>query len=95
MICSEFTDKATFMRLLKIKDDGAFSLVKRFRDNVPNYAILSHWWSADHEEVTLKDMMGGSGRNKAGYQKICLCGKQALQDGLNFFWVDTCCIDKT
>jgi hypothetical protein len=83
------------MRFLKIEDDGDFSLVERFRNDIPNYAILSHRWGADHEEVTLKDMMGGSGRNKAGYQKIRLCGKQALRDGLNFFCVDTCCIDKT
>lgn len=29
-----------------------------------------------------------------GYRKIRLTCQQALQDGLNYAWVDTCCIDK-
>ncbi|KAF2186277.1 hypothetical protein K469DRAFT_664161 [Zopfia rhizophila CBS 207.26] len=40
-------------------------------------------------------MVDGSGRSKAGYRKIRFCGKQAANDGLQFFWVDTCCIDKS
>ncbi|RQM05141.1 hypothetical protein DH86_00003147 [Scytalidium sp. 3C] len=39
--------------------------------------------------------MEGTGRSKAGYQKIIFCEKQARTDGLRFFWVDTCCIDKS
>ncbi|KAK9311339.1 heterokaryon incompatibility protein-domain-containing protein [Lipomyces starkeyi] len=27
--------------------------------------------------------------------KIQFCGKQALKDGYTYFWVDTCCIDKS
>jgi hypothetical protein len=26
---------------------------------------------------------------------LAFCGKQAAQDGLQYFWADTCCIDKT
>ncbi|KAK4182006.1 NACHT domain-containing protein, partial [Podospora australis] len=39
--------------------------------------------------------MDGTGKNKAGYAKIRFCGDQAWRDGLRFFWVDTCCIDKS
>jgi hypothetical protein len=34
-------------------------------------------------------------KSKVGYRKISFCGEQAKKDGLNYFWVDTCCIDKT
>jgi len=40
-------------------------------------------------------MMDGTGKNKLGFNKIRSCGEQARQDGLRFFWVDTCCIDKS
>ncbi|KIM95395.1 hypothetical protein OIDMADRAFT_134334, partial [Oidiodendron maius Zn] len=33
--------------------------------------------------------------NKAGWRKIQFCVKQAAADGLEYFWVDTCCIDKS
>jgi len=38
--------------------------------------------------------MDGTGKSKAGYDKIRFCGRQAQRDSLKFFWVDTCCIDK-
>ncbi|WPJ63720.1 hypothetical protein SMAC4_13665 [Sordaria macrospora] len=40
-------------------------------------------------------MKDGTGMDKAGYNKIRFCGNQAWRDGLKFFWVDTCCIDKS
>jgi len=39
--------------------------------------------------------MDGTGKSKAGYDKIRFCGQQAKRDGLQCFWVDTCCIDKS
>ena len=83
------------MRLLKLKDDGEFSLIEFIGDKIPRYAILSHTWGADSEEVTFKDLMEGTGKGKAGYQKIRFCGEQAATDDLQYFWVDTCCIDKS
>ena len=80
------------MRLLRHDDDGEFSLVEFVGKNIPRYAILSHTWGADDEEVTFKDLVDGISKSKAGYSKICFCGKQAADDGLQFFWVDTCCI---
>ncbi|RYP59310.1 hypothetical protein DL770_010237 [Monosporascus sp. CRB-9-2] len=47
------------------------------------------------EEVTFKDLMDGTGPNKQGYDKIRFCSAQAERDGLDHFWVDTCCIDKS
>jgi hypothetical protein len=80
------------MRLLKVEEDGKFSLIEFVGDKIPRYAILSHTWGADGEEVTYKDLTRGTGEGKAGYQKIRFCGKQAATDGLQYFWVDTCCI---
>jgi hypothetical protein len=82
------------MRLLKLKDDGEFSLIE-FVGDIPRYVILSHTWGTDDEEVTFKDMMEGTGKAKSGYRKIRFCGKQAANDGIRFSWVDTCCIDKS
>jgi hypothetical protein len=83
------------MRLLQLEDDGGFSLVKFSGRDFPPYAILSHTWGADHEEVTLKDLEEGTGKSKAGYRKLTFCANQAKHDNLQFFWVDTCCIDKS
>ncbi|KAF2868379.1 heterokaryon incompatibility protein-domain-containing protein, partial [Massariosphaeria phaeospora] len=80
------------MHLLQRQADGSFQLVYRTPNNIPPYAILSHTWEA--EEVTFRDMVEGIGTTKAGYRKISFCGKQAASEGLQFFWVDTCCIDK-
>src|ERR1700728_2668155 len=83
------------MRLLTLEDDGEFSLFEFIGDEIPRYAILSHTWGAGGEEVTFKDVMKGTGKSKAGYQKIRFLGKQAATDGFQYFWVDTCCIDKS
>lgn len=83
------------MRLLRLEDDGEFSLTEFVGRNIPRYAILSHTWGADEEEVAFKDIADGAGKSKAGHRKILFCGKQAAKDGLRYFWVDTCCIDKS
>lgn len=84
-----------FMRLLQIQAHGEFGLVEFFGQKIPRYAILSHTWGPDHEEVTFKDLETGEGHRKRGYAKLTFCGTQAEKDGLEFFWVDTCCIDKS
>jgi hypothetical protein len=81
------------MRLLKYDNDSEISLATFIGDNIPNYAILSHRWEA--EEVTFGDLTNGNDQKMAGYGKIQFCGEQARRDGLKYFWVDTCCIDKS
>ena len=81
------------MRLLECRDDGEFCFRDFQDDNIPPYAILSHTW-AEGQEVTFEDLMAGTGKEKHGSKKIRFCGEQARRDGLQYFWVDTCCIDK-
>lgn len=88
------------MRLLRrVPTNGAtmhsdFSLDEFFPPKAPpRYAILSHRWCDD--EVMLKDVRSGVAKTKAGYKKLEFCARQASKDGIDYFWVDTCCIDKT
>jgi len=81
------------MRLLQYTKDGDFGLTEFFESDIPEYAILSHRWGA--EEVTFADLINNTGKSKAGYNKIRFCGEQAMRDNLYYFWVDTCCIDKS
>jgi len=87
------------MRLLSREKSGwfriahIFSLTKFDPDKIPaQYAILSHRWGPD--EVTFEDLERGTAKAKAGYGKLEFCGEQADRDGLEYFWIDTCCIDK-
>ncbi|OTA82018.1 hypothetical protein M434DRAFT_401174 [Hypoxylon sp. CO27-5] len=67
------------------------------------YAILSHRWGSD--EITLKEfdlinehVDNGSSHpstTKAGYRKIKGCCEKAKENGIDWVWVDTCCIDQT
>jgi hypothetical protein len=84
------------MRLLLRNNTGELSLTKESvgDDIIPPYAILSHTWR-EGEEVTFTDLIEGTGQDKAGYKKIQFSGHQAERDGLQHFWVDTCCIDKS
>jgi hypothetical protein len=85
-----------FIRLLHRKSDGEIVFRKPTSGDVPAYAILSHTWG--DEEVIFQDMEAGADISKtvskAGWRKIQFCAKQAAADGLQYFWVDTCCIDK-
>jgi hypothetical protein len=73
------------MRLLRLEANGEFSLVEFVGKDIPRYAVLSHTWGADDEEVTFKDLVDGAGKSKPGYSKIRFCGMQAAKDGLQFF----------
>lgn len=81
------------MRLLQC-DSGKFSLTNLHND-IPKYAILSHTWGLEEEEVTYKDLIDSTGEKKAGFEKLKFCAEQSARDGLQYFWIDTCCIDKS
>ncbi|KAF3004786.1 hypothetical protein E8E13_002498 [Curvularia kusanoi] len=89
------------MRLLYTTHDGQFRLTKDYigRDITPAYAILSHTWQDGHEvtfdDLKIFDSKGRHTEEKAGYRKLRFCAEQSMRNGLHYFWVDTCCIDKT
>ena len=71
-------------------------------DEAIEYAILSHRWidptEVDYEEMVDLAKMDRQEqdeiRGRQGYKKIVDTCKQAKQDGYEWVWVDTCCIDK-
>jgi hypothetical protein len=85
------------MRLLQFDQRRGFCLTEDLSDQELSghrYAILSHTWGKEDEEVSFADLTQGLGHTKLGYEKLRFCGEQAEKDGLHYFWVDTCCIDK-
>lgn len=84
------------MRLLKRESNGSFSLTHQLHDNkIPPYAILSHTWGDDDQEVIFDDIHERTGQDKQGYEKLKFCADQAARDGLEYFWIDTCAIKKS
>jgi tetratricopeptide (TPR) repeat protein len=80
------------MRLLHYDALGRLVLTDFRGKTIPRYAILSHRWS--DSEILIKDISNGTYKEKEeGYQKLQFCAKQAAQDELHYFWIDTCCID--
>lgn len=63
------------MRLLQFDERGGLKLTEDLHDNIPPYAILSHTWGKDEEEVTFDDVENGRGKTKAGYTKLRFCGE--------------------
>ena len=66
----------------------------------PPYAILSHAWGEDLDEVSFQEMalddLSPSTTKKPGFEKIAkTCKLARTAHGLKYTWVDTCCIDKT
>lgn len=56
--------------------------------SLPKYAILSHTWGDG--EVSMQDIADPKVHLKEGYAKIAYTCDQALADGLEYAWVDTC-----
>jgi len=63
------------MRLLQYSENGELSIHSFDDGAIPPYAILSHTWGADGDEVTFADLETGDGRTKPGYEKIVFYGK--------------------
>ena len=81
------------MRLLNFRADG--ELTTEFNDDATSpYAILSHTRGNNTEETSFEDLAQNAGKDKLGHWKIRFCGEEARQDGLQYFWIDTCCINK-
>lgn len=91
------------MRLIHTE---TLELKEFFGDPKDSYTILSHTWG--DAEVTLREFKLAKDATtfgkisgdpslaaKAGYRKILACCAQSKDDGYQWTWVDTCCIDKT
>ncbi|PMD49038.1 HET-domain-containing protein, partial [Hyaloscypha variabilis F] len=62
---------------------------------IPKYAILSHTWT--DKEVIYPDLISSPqlAHQRSEFAKIKFTAQQALDDGLDYIWVDTCNIDKS
>ena len=66
-----------------------------FEANIPVYATLSHTWG--DEEILYEDLHGASSLpiTKKGWGKFAGSCARAKQDGYEYIWIDTCCINKS
>ena len=78
------------MRLLHTKEH----LLHAFEGDAPPHAILSHTWG--EQEVTFAAFQDAEGRRELhGWPKIQASCTLAAERGLQWIWIDTCCIDKS
>lgn len=91
------------MRLIRRLENGELELSKYFDEDAllnVSYAALSHTWSTNNDdEITYNDFATNSLRHlrlekPIGYAKIRFCAERILEDGMEFFWIDTCCINR-
>ena len=80
---------------MRLVNANTLKLEEFFGDAIPRYATLSHTWGHDAEEVTFAELVSDTGQQKKGFKKIQFTGEQAEKDSLKYFWIDTCCIDKS
>src|SRR5690242_2942052 len=81
------------MRLLHVDTLGKLVLTDFRSKPIPPYAILSHRWG--ESEILIEDILHGNYEEKEeSYCKLRFCTEQAARDGLQYSWIDTCCIDR-
>ncbi|KAF4834776.1 Vegetative incompatibility protein HET-E-1 [Colletotrichum siamense] len=80
--------------MMKLIDVRTLKIEEVFDEEIPNYVILSHTW--DEEEVSFQDFQDiDVAQNMKGFEKIEEICRLARARGVDYAWVDTCCIDKT
>ncbi|RYN82567.1 hypothetical protein AA0119_g13411 [Alternaria tenuissima] len=81
------------MRLLHYNAVGRLVFTDFRGKSIPPYAILSHRWS--DSEILIEDISNETYKEKEeGYRKLQFCAERAARDELQYFWIDTCCIDR-
>lgn len=83
------------MRVLKASSIAAsegLSFVDLNPHDAEPYAILSHTWGKG--EVLFEHVMSGTSASMPAYPKVVYACQQALDDGYEYVWIDTCCIEK-
>ncbi|KAH7245499.1 heterokaryon incompatibility protein-domain-containing protein [Fusarium tricinctum] len=83
------------MRLINVETLELESFIGEKGRPTPPYAILSHVWTT--EEVSFQQMSGVQPlpEESLGYKKIVDFCARAKNEGFEYAWIDTCCIDKT
>ena len=72
------------MRLLNVHTKK----LQTFYTNIPAYAILSHTWLNDEDEVTFSQIQSPDACQVVpGYRKIQYLCDQAAKDGLEYAWI--------
>ncbi|KAK0388421.1 hypothetical protein NLU13_4665 [Sarocladium strictum] len=63
--------------------------------SMPKYAILSHTWA--DKEVVYADLVSSPqlAHQRPEFTKVKFAAHQAVNDGLDYVWIDTCNIDKS
>ncbi|KAF3802839.1 Vegetative incompatibility protein HET-E-1 [Colletotrichum gloeosporioides] len=71
--------------------------LEKFQNDFPRYAILSHTWGEEKDEIHFSDIQKDHQLSKTGPGRIKFdgCCQQAKADGFDYVWIDTCCIDKS
>jgi len=85
------------MRLLRYNKSTGYSFHDVLEASTVKYAIVSHRWYEDGRDVLYDDIINQyepSAIVKDGWKKLDYARMQAEKDGLEYFWIDTCCIDK-
>lgn len=87
------------MHLIDIRSLPALNLQEFVGNEIPkNYAILSHRWGHTKEEISFQEMLHQKAvttdLEKKRWWKVESFCQQACDDGFEFAWVDTCCINK-
>jgi hypothetical protein len=78
---------------MKLINTTTLQLEDFISGNQPPYAILSHTW--ENGEVSFQDFKNlDSCRHQAGFAKIEHTCQLAREAGIDYAWVDTCCINK-
>ncbi|KAI6141590.1 heterokaryon incompatibility protein-domain-containing protein [Pisolithus tinctorius] len=74
--------------------------MKELDDHTTRYAIVSHRWGS---EIRYEEMVGLTKMEKHEWEEIRQCDgfrkiikgcEQAMRDGYEWLWIDTCCLDK-
>lgn len=81
------------MRLLHT---STLRLITVASHSLPPYAILSHTWGHPEEEYSFEDFRHGFDqvKRKPAFDKLHYTCTQARQDGLDYCWIDSICINK-
>ncbi|KAJ9606982.1 hypothetical protein H2200_008993 [Cladophialophora chaetospira] len=77
------------MRLINVQ---TLRMKEFFEPDIPPYVILSHRWQKD--EITLQEYEQGDAPSSCSYHKIENLRRLAVEENIEWIWLDTCCIDK-